>query len=82
LEARNKANPFRTFVVLLSSFLLLAVMFLLPALPQIYPESEIIQTFLGRGKFVVFWLIIIGCLLIGVIWEQQKINRERDKHHS
>jgi len=82
MDSRDRTRPLRTFVVLSALFLLLAVMFLMPALPRIYPESEIIQALFGKGRFAVFWVIIIACLLIGVIWEQQRIKRERHKYQS
>lgn len=77
MKTQRTAGPFRTFIVLSMLFLLLAILFSVAALPQIYPESEIIQTLFGKGRFAVFWVIIIACLLIGVIWEQRKIQRER-----
>lgn len=76
MKTQGKGSPLRTFVVLLALFLLLGVLFLMVALPQVYPDSEIIQTLFGGGRFAIFWVVIIVCLMIGVSRERRKIQRE------
>ncbi len=80
MKTQEKGSLLRTFVVLSVLFLVLGVLFLMVALPQMYPDSEIIQTLFGRGRFAIFWVIIIVFLMIGVSRERRKFQRENTRN--
>jgi len=75
VEAQDKTRPLSPYLVFLILFLFIVVMLLTVFLPEIYPESEIIQLLFGRKRFVLFWLIVGAFLSILGIRKQQKLRR-------